>query len=379
LIGDLEGQMPARNPSCLDALREALVDEPLTALQDTLRAALELGRNTSLTRLNINGTANHLEAELVDLCNGLATATGRTLTWVRAAGDDEDDAAAAEMGSGGFMGFTHRLFNLLSWGHRVEKRERIVSILYHPDAAPHSLRLRDGMASALQRQCDVSVPTASEMAVGLERIRQAECVLLLQTAGVLSELWVLLATFQAHVSGIPVVCVQVQGGGYDFGAVRSSLEGLDGALGEEMRAEMVCALGALTPPATLGELQSQLAAFIPNMISIVYEPDGTHNDLEATVRDIADKEKMLAKKHARTHLRRTDGRRPSALGSKSHSTTKPASVNVAAVEVAAMDAEHLRYNWTALSEVQRACNVEEDNEEVIAAAAAVDETDTLKI
>ena len=109
----------------------------------------------------------------------------------------------------------------------------------------------------------------------------------------LSEPWVLLATFRAHVLGIPVACVQVQGGNYDFGDVKASLEGLDGALDEASKDEMVRLLGKFTPPATLGQLQSQLAALIPNIISVVYRPDGTQQGLEATVRDIADKQTML--------------------------------------------------------------------------------------
>jgi hypothetical protein len=47
LIDDLEGEMPARNPYCLDELRLHLGGMSLTDFQQILRAALEQGRAAS--------------------------------------------------------------------------------------------------------------------------------------------------------------------------------------------------------------------------------------------------------------------------------------------------------------------------------------------
>ena len=65
--------MPKRNEYCLDELRSHLGrDEPLAKLQATLLEALEMGKANDVVSFNISGTANQLEAELVDLVEKMA-------------------------------------------------------------------------------------------------------------------------------------------------------------------------------------------------------------------------------------------------------------------------------------------------------------------
>jgi hypothetical protein len=83
LLSDLEGKMPARNPYCLNELRNHLGDTPLAEFQQIACAALEQGRAMAarMPHLNINGTSNQLEASLVDLVEALAASTRRTCKW----------------------------------------------------------------------------------------------------------------------------------------------------------------------------------------------------------------------------------------------------------------------------------------------------------
>jgi hypothetical protein len=52
----------------------------------------------------------------------------------------------------------------------------------------------------------------------------------------------------------------------------------------------------------VAELQATLAALIPHIISVVYNPRGSANELAATARDIRDKQRLLAKKARESRL-----------------------------------------------------------------------------
>ena len=61
-------------------------------------------------------------------------------------------------------------------------------------------------------------------------MRRASCLLLIQTAGVLSQPWALLALYAAARTGnLPIVCVHVENSGYDFEQARSHLGSHSGA------------------------------------------------------------------------------------------------------------------------------------------------------
>jgi len=281
LIDDLEGEMPARNPYCLDELRLHLGGMSLTDFQQILRAALEQGRaaSTRIPHLNINGTSNQLEAELVDLVECLAEATGRKCEW-----------------QGGSM-----LADQLEQTSKKKKKRLSVSksgkvtILHDPEAAEDALRLREGMEHTLGQRCDVSVPlTVEAMVRRLETdVALSQYVLLLQTRGVLSQPWALLAAYRVALVGLPMACVVVNGGGYDFGGAKEHLEHLSERLDAASLEQLTTALSQLSPPRTVTELQKALGALIPHIISVVYNPTGSDNELAATVHDIRDKQSLL--------------------------------------------------------------------------------------
>ena len=59
--------------------------------------------------------------------------------------------------------------------------------------------------------------------------------------------------------------------------------------------ELKVALARRTPPTDMSELQRTLAPLLPSLISVIFNPRGTSNELTATVRDIADKYGALTK------------------------------------------------------------------------------------
>lgn len=142
-------------------------------------------------------------------------------------------------------------------------------------------------------------------------VARAECVLLLQTAGVLTRPWVLLELFEAVRRKLPVVPVCVAGGGYDFETARSFLHDLERQLDAANPGAVEAVRSRL---AARGErfstLQRALSSTVPGIISVPFHPDGSDNHVAAVVRDIADKS-ARARRHSRPGLRELLGRLPS--------------------------------------------------------------------
>lgn len=188
-----------------------------------------------------------------------------------------------------------------------------VYVIYEPDASEHALRLQAAMDATLKQACNVSVPdelvsirsnvevrasrvtraSIEDLGEHLEGVAGSKYLLLVQTAGVLAQPWTLLALYYAHIHSIPIVCVVVQGSDYDFVAAKAHLEHLRKHLDEASFAAMNTVLGRLEPPAHMRALQSTLAALIPSLISVVYNPRGSDHELAATVRDVRDKHLAL--------------------------------------------------------------------------------------
>ena len=152
-------------------------------------------------------------------------------------------------------------------------------------------------------ECSLRRPASAEqMAPCLERVAQ---FVLLQTGGVLDEPWTLLALYRAHLCGVPLCCVLVEGADYDFRAAWQHLSGLESRLAASALEEMRAVLASLTPPADVAMLQSALAPLLPSLISVSFHPDGAESELAATVRDVRDKLES-----ARSAIRRTKERAP---------------------------------------------------------------------
>jgi hypothetical protein len=132
-------------------------------------------------------------------------------------------------------------------------------------------------------------------------------VILLQTTNVLSHPWVLLAAYCACLDNIPLLCVVVEDAGYDFGQARAHLEHLDQNLDSVAREQLKRTLSSLQLPNDLGQMKQLLVTTIPNIISVVYDPEGTTNELIATVHDIRDKQTLLL---SRTRRGEHERRRP---------------------------------------------------------------------
>lgn len=323
LLGDLEAHMPSRNPYCLQELYAHLdADEGLADLQGTLQAALELGRMQRVAKLNINGTANQLEAELVDLVECLAAATGRSAPKWKGGSRlaDKLSLQAAKKsrvrhspnhssGSGGSSkGGASRL--QASGGsytrNSVQAAQYISSSVYivhatnaHEDAA----RLQALMERVVLQRCYCEAPdTLERMVACLNLVAQAKYVILLQTKEVLSETWALLATYRASLAGVPLVCVAVEGGGYAFHEARGQLQALDSGahLSAEALTMLQHVLTRFSPPSDVRSLQERLATLVPAIISVVYHPQGTSNEGAATVHDIQDKRALLQDRRTAT-------------------------------------------------------------------------------
>lgn len=284
MLSDIEHNMPALNPWCIGELRAHIGDEPLSELQQTVRQALELGLTARQLEFNSNGTVNQIEAALVDLCETLGRATKRELKWT--GGRLHESKHWSVVGR-----LTSRQrFNTSELNHRRQH----VCVLYDSAHKSHALRLQKGMQDTLGLQSDVAMPTATDdLLERLANIVNAKFVLLVQTRGVLSQTFALLATYVADLHGVPVCCVTVRGGGYDFDGARDHLEHLDERLNAEAIAQLGHTLSRLQPPQQLSTLQTKLASLIPHMISVVYNPNGSVHELAATVTDVGDKYLLL--------------------------------------------------------------------------------------
>jgi len=308
LLDDLETNLPPLNPWAIGELRPHLGGDSLRQLQVTVRHALEVGRAAMVPHLNINGTANALESELVDLVERMAATTGRTVEWQ---GGSMLAEALARRSAQRKMLRQRTLSRLRPMRTRSKPVEREgVYILHEPAAEEHALRLKTGIGRAsMAPACNMTVPTSTDdIDQCLARVERSELVLLLQTASVLSQPWALLAAYSATRADVSVACVVVEGGGYAFGEAKEHLEHLSERLDAGALELITRALQRRTPPTDLRAMQTELANLIPHIISVVYDPDGTANALAATVRDVRDKQGLLQRGRRRSSFAIGSGR-----------------------------------------------------------------------
>ena len=321
LVSDLEGKMPKRNPWCLDELRSHLDNKPLSMLQETLvkviGGAIDGNGNDTqqVVRINLSGgTFNQLEAQVTNLIEKMHAAlvqksshddshssTKCSLKWKGIERGARPNPAPSP--SAGQRSVVRRSFSALT-RQRIGMDQRAKFIMvYHAVAAKSHAQM---LSRVLERMSNVSmltdVPTGSEaMESGLHEVESAKCLILLQTHLVLSQPWPLLATYWASLHGVPIVCVLVEGGGYDFAEAKRHLAALETSIsshalqqldqvltrsraGKEM---LLAGTGEAAPNA--GSLQTHLLSLLPSVISVSYNPTGTFNELAATVHDIQDK------------------------------------------------------------------------------------------
>jgi hypothetical protein len=132
-----------------------------------------------------------------------------------------------------------------------------------------------------------------------DHVARCRYVILLQTRSVLKEQWPLLATYIAARSEVPIICVVIAGGGYDFATAEDHLAHLNERLDAAVLSSMSDVLSGFTPPKTVSSLQAKLCRIIPHVISVVYHQTGSRMELAATVSDIDDKQQLLQVRNRR--------------------------------------------------------------------------------
>ena len=213
----------------------------LDAVGKTVTRALEKARAAGVPQLNLNGSSHQLDAQLVALATAMANAVDKPLKWKRTGAELRDENrrnAVAKPGRRTSLGLTSR----------SAVGESLAHILYEPDAEEHAQRLKRGLTDTLAQPCSLDRPTPfpAGLEAWLERVARAEFVLLLQTRDVLLRPWTLLALYRAYAAGVPIICVLVEGAGYDFGAARQHLLRLEDSLDAAALGEMATAL-AVSP------------------------------------------------------------------------------------------------------------------------------------
>ena len=304
MLSDLEANMPRLNPYCLNELRRHLGDMTLDEFASLVKRVLDEGlqsMGSNPLQVNINGTSNQLEAQLVDLVEHMAVVTGRPTVMWNGLGSSSPHKKPQKVSKGGWR---------KGWlGDHQRAKESAdaagVYLVHHPDASSHALRLKGAIEPVLDEECVRDIPSSDEDTRRcLERIATCKLLVVLQTKGVLAQPWTLLSIYQAYACEKPIVPVLVEGYGYDFMGACKELSQLETSLDAETQARMTAVLAGLTLPAEVhthavhgreGErasvqsLQQTLSGLVPNLISVVYDPTGSANELAATARDVRDK------------------------------------------------------------------------------------------
>ena len=124
----------------------------------------------------------------------------------------------------------------------------------------------------------------------LAGIYRSRALLLLLTEGALRRPSTLLQVYEAIRLHRPIVCVEVQGGGYSHAAAKEWLRELKANLaktdpkGFEQMRHTLHARGH-----TLQQLELALYNVLPSIIAINFTPSGTHNHADAVMVDICER------------------------------------------------------------------------------------------
>ena len=177
-------------------------------------------------------------------------------------------------------------------------------------------------AARAQKWVFLDSTDAADLRSLLSALATSKGVVLLLTRLVLERPWVLVELHEAIRCGIPVICVNIAGAGYDYAQASHYLSNLEhelnrcdaGALAE-LRAQLqrlpqhVEGDGRCTLP----WLQKQLADTIPNSIAIPFEPTRATsiNYVSAVAAEIIDRAGQLQRSSATSSSRQlSPGRRP---------------------------------------------------------------------
>jgi len=127
---------------------------------------------------------------------------------------------------------------------------------------------------------------ASEAGLGLE-VANASVIVLLQTARVLHRANVVMQLYEARTREMPLMCLLVSRGGYDFNLARSLVTNLAGSMEIDELATLRSLL--LDRGARIPAVASALETSVLKIISIPFEPSGTESDLRAFLELFSDR------------------------------------------------------------------------------------------
>ena len=341
LLSDLRGQMQARNPTCMAEVMAHVGKQGVTdvrEVEDVLLAHIGLvsslerpgrpasmdldrrlcahlkrdvaelaswlpahnkvvGQRLSFTSWQSWGSDNQVIASVQTLLGECALALGRakpewTDPWASSArSSDARDSANVS----GRASIREELSSHISCG--------LLGCWCWPGQAPSDAGGRlliicarnecGGPARLLQRQlvdelqCDVVIGSDDVDTWCGEVESATRGVVLLQTQSVLRNAVRLLQLFEAVEQRLPLVCVNVVGGGYDFAQVKPLLLSLSSELHSSEMATLRAELAAHGNG--VGQLGSLLSDTICHTLSVLFNPAASDVVMEAAIKDILQK------------------------------------------------------------------------------------------
>ena len=182
------------------------------------------------------GTDAQLLADVKDLINAMAEATGRSdsLHFSR----EEEDTSMNSLGMT-WSSCVDCMKSLCCCGTRSDTEQYAVYISCDPEEASDVARY---LQCALTRK--FALPVVQEIGPELKDdciedqlnlgVARSHALLLLLSSGVFSRPWTLLQVYEAIRLHKPIVCVEVQGGGHNHGAAKAWLKSLRTELGKRL-------------------------------------------------------------------------------------------------------------------------------------------------
>lgn len=305
----------------LEYLRER--DLELGALKAGLVAVLGLDTDDRRAKQPVSwhpwGSDNQVIADVMDLMETMAAATGRTLAWPKAGNLAFGGKLSASLSSTRSetplpsprstlpspAGSEQRMSRRLS-SRRLGSGEDYAIFLsyYRAEAGLDARLLHSLLEQRLERSCFLDASCATSLlGAGLDEIvgiithgiRRSRALVLVQTRSVLTRPFVLLEIYMALKLRLPIVPVTITeeghlGDGYAFEAAKKFLATLEEQLAATNPGAIELMVDFLnTQGDSIANLQRMLSQTLPNIISIPLTPEGTPNHWLAVVQDILDK------------------------------------------------------------------------------------------
>ena len=337
LIDDLETELDRRNPNAFAEVSRRLSGAPLDEVKAALRSVLHLDTAHAPGHRPLvfhpHGTDNALIADATDLVDAMADATKRQLRW------SESSSLSSPQGSRGST--RERAVQILASMRRRPRRSSpgvgdyaFFLCHYRDEAGCHARLLQLKLIEKLERPVYLDATDADDITrIISEGVAHCECLLLLQTKGILHRPFCLLEILEAVRLGIPIVPVVIEGCGYDFDEARAFCEGTPAELRAKLEAASPGALAAvarrLTPPVSIEQASQLLAtalATIPPIIAVSFDPAASENHLLAVVRDIREKKERVVSHAGSTRGQQRVKERQKALATARQSSMRRISI-----------------------------------------------------